>query len=300
MSQQQLGHGTSAGQQQQRATQERAPISEVGTREDVGALFLLQQPSSVPVQQQRAPVSQVGIDDVYDNEVSQLTSSITLEDPFFESHKSRTIDPALQTPIARSDNNNTFTTTNINVIGSHPSSQSGSRPPSHTHSRSSSQIGSRPPSQNHLHHSSAQMLSSTHHSSVQMLSSTPHGVGTMSTNDDVSFDDDFAEDAQMNRLFDEEFLGGTIIGKTQQCSTPTFDNVAPYFEGVHPDFIMQRLKLIKPEILNHLKLKPFYKSYCSWEKLTDQKNKTLSFFRKLPEQLQGTVFNFLNLFHYFL
>jgi hypothetical protein len=131
------------------------------------------------------------------------------------------------------------------------------------------------------------MLSSTHHSSAQMLSSTPHGVGTTSTNDDDSFDDDFAKDAQMNRLFDEEFLGGTIIGERQQCSTPIFDNVAPDFEGVpHPDFIMQRLKLIKPEILNHLKLKPFYKSYCSWEKLsTDQTNKTLSFFRKLPEQL---------------
>jgi hypothetical protein len=313
VSQQQLGNRTAADQQQQQASllpQERAPVAQVGIHEDVGALLLLQQPcqqaqllaqqwwaslgqqeqvplgwqepaSSVLVQQQRAPASQVGIDDVYDNEVSQLTSSIALEDLFFESRMSRIIDSVFQTPVASSNNNNTLTTTNVNLICLHPSPQSGSHPPSHSHSCSSSQIGSRPPSQN-----------CSRHSSSQILSSTPHSTGTTNTNDDDLFDDNFAEDTQMNHLFEEELLGRTIIGETQQCSTPTFDNVAPDFEGVHPDFIMQHLKLIKPEILKHLKLKPLYKSY-SWEKLSiDQKNKTLSFFRKLPEQLKGTVFNF--------
>jgi hypothetical protein len=54
---------------------------------------------------------------------------------------------------------------------------------------------------------------------------------------------------------------------------------------------MQCLKLIRPEILNQFKLKPYYKSYCSWEKLSkEQRNKTVSFFHKLPEQLRSKFF----------
>jgi hypothetical protein len=121
VSQQQLGNGTAALVQQQQASappQEWAPVAHVGVREDAGALLLLQQQhqqaqlaqqdqaslgqqdqaslgqqervSSVPVQQQRAPVAQVGFDDdVFDHEVSQLTTSIALEDPFLASHTSR-------------------------------------------------------------------------------------------------------------------------------------------------------------------------------------------------------------------
>ena len=173
VSQQQLGNGTAASVQQQRASllpQERAPVAHGGVREDAGALLLLQQQhqqanlakqqraslgqqeqaSSVPVQQQRVPVSQVRMDeDAFDNEVSQLTSTMNFEDSFLETRNSRsTFDPVLRTPVASSNNNNTFTTVNVNLIGSRPSSQSGSRPASRSHSRSSSQIGSRPPSRN--------------------------------------------------------------------------------------------------------------------------------------------------------
>jgi hypothetical protein len=313
VSQPQLGNGTAAsGQQQQRASllpQERAPVAHGGVREDAGALLLLQQQhqqanlakqqraslgqqeqaSSVPVQQQRVPVSQVRMDeDAFDNEVSQLTSTMNFEDSFLETRNSRsTFDPVLRTPVASSNNNNTFTTVNVNLIGSRPSSQSGSRPASRSHSRSSSQIGSRPPSRNNSRTSLA-----------SVLPSTPRDTPFINTNTDNTDDDDllndFSEDAQMNHLFEEEMLDGTIIGETQQGSNPTLDNVAPDFEGVHPDYIMHRLKLIKPDILTHLKLKPFYKSYSSWEKLsTEQKNKTVSFFRKLPEQLRGIVFFFV-------
>jgi hypothetical protein len=107
------------------------------------------------------------------------------------------------------------------------------------------------------------------------------------------FEEDFAEDAQMNHLFDQEILQQTIDGggETQQTS----HNVAPDFEGVSLDYIMQRLKLIKPDLLHQLKLKPFYKSYCSWEKLSnEQRNKAVSFFHKLPEPLRGK-FMFCNL-----
>jgi hypothetical protein len=78
-------------------------------------------------------------------------------------------------------------------------------------------MGSRPPSQNHSRPSSAQM---------------PHGTSLVitNTNDDNLFEEDFAEDAQMNHLFDEELLDGTIIGETQQSFTPSFDSVAPDLE----------------------------------------------------------------------
>jgi hypothetical protein len=68
------------------------------------------------------------------------------------------------------------------------------------------------------------------------------------------------------------------------------DQYAPDFEVVHPDHIMTNLKLIKPEVLAHFGLKPFYKSYCSWDKLSiDQKNKALSFFQKFPGHLRGEL-----------
>ncbi len=60
----------------------------------------------------------------------------------------------------------------------------------------------------------------------------PHGTSLVitNTNDDNLFEEDFAEDAQMNHLFDEELLDGTIIGETQQSFTPSFDSVAPDLE----------------------------------------------------------------------
>jgi hypothetical protein len=85
------------------------------------------------------------------------------------------------------------------------------------------------------------------------------------------------------------------------CEDPNTDGIvdqfAPDFEAVHPDHIITNLKLIKPEVLVRFGLKPFYKSYCSWDKLSvEQKNKALSFFRKLPEYLRGefslTIFVF--------
>jgi hypothetical protein len=61
--------------------------------------------------------------------------------------------------------------------------------------------------------------------------------------------------------------------------------------------------------LKDLGLKEFYKSYFSWEKMTnDQKNKTLSYFQALPEELQGMslvlllqffLIHFINLFSFF-
>jgi hypothetical protein len=62
---------------------------------------------------------------------------------------------------------------------------------------------------------------------------------------------------------------------------------------------MKRMKAIEKDQLKDLGLKEFYKSYFSWEKMTnDQKNKTLSYFRALPEELQGM--SLVLLLHFFL
>jgi hypothetical protein len=269
--------------------QERALAARAGIREDAGALLLLQQQQQQPQsaqqhwaslghqqrasllsqqnqaylgqQELQAPIAQVGIHyNGFDHEGSQLASSIANEDPY---------DPAFQTPVARSSS-----------ITSFVSAKSGSRPPLHSYSKTSFQISSHPPLQNDSCPSSAQMLPGA-------------SLVVTNTDDGNLFEEDFAEDTQMNHLFDKELLQKTIFagGETQ----PTSDNVAPDFEGVSLDCIMQHLKLLRPDLLHQLKLKPFYKSYCSWEKLSnEQRNKAVSFFHKLPEPLRGK-FLFYNL-----
>lgn len=79
-----------------------------------------------------------------------------------------------------------------------------------------------------------------------------------------------------------------LVKPWQRTATTTQENIPTDFDGVHNDFILKRLKELKPELLADLNLKSFYKSYSVWQKLTDdQKNKTVSYFRKLPLQLRG-------------
>jgi len=100
-----------------------------------------------------------------------------------------------------------------------------------------------------------------------------------------------------NSNLSEDSMGTDPNDNIISCEDPNTDSIvdrfAPDFEAVHPDHIMTNLKLIKPEVLVHFGLKPFYKSYCSWDKLSvEQKNKALSFFRKLPEHLRGELSRF--------
>ena len=65
-------------------------------------------------------------------------------------------------------------------------------------------------------------------------------------------------------------------------------SLIPEWDGCLPDVIIKRLKALDKEELQPLGIKEFYKSYGSWEKMTmDQRNKTVSFFRTLPEEMQG-------------
>ena len=86
-----------------------------------------------------------------------------------------------------------------------------------------------------------------------------------------------------------------LVKPRQRTATTT--HVLTDFDGVNIDFILKRLKELKPELLADLNLKSFYKSYSVWQKLTDdQKNKTVSYFRKLPLQLRGKYLFLLFLF----
>ncbi len=68
-----------------------------------------------------------------------------------------------------------------------------------------------------------------------------------------------------------------------QPSTPI-----PEWDGCKPDAVMKRLKSITKEELTSIGRREFYKLYSSWEKMMlDQRNKTVSYFRSLPEELQG-------------
>jgi hypothetical protein len=54
---------------------------------------------------------------------------------------------------------------------------------------------------------------------------------------------------------------------------------------------MAKVKTLKPNFLEEKGLRPFYKSYICWEKMTaDQRDKAAAWFRRLPPNLQGLKF----------
>ena len=55
-----------------------------------------------------------------------------------------------------------------------------------------------------------------------------------------------------------------------------------------PDVVLAKLKQIKPEVFERFGLRPFYKSYIYWEKMTgEQRNKAVAWYRKLSPEIQG-------------
>jgi hypothetical protein len=63
------------------------------------------------------------------------------------------------------------------------------------------------------------------------------------------------------------------------------------WESISPNIIIKWLKAISPDTISSLKMRKFYKSYPTWDKMTqDQKNKALAWYCSLPEALQG-MFN---------
>jgi hypothetical protein len=73
----------------------------------------------------------------------------------------------------------------------------------------------------------------------------------------------------------------------QQEQLPS-NGTPPKWEDVPPDAIMAKLKSLKHEFLESKGLRPFYKSYSCWEKMTaDQRDKAAAWFRRLPAHIQG-------------
>jgi hypothetical protein len=73
----------------------------------------------------------------------------------------------------------------------------------------------------------------------------------------------------------------------------------PEWEDIPPDIIMATVKKLKPELLEGKGLRPFYKSYNSWEKMTaEQHDKAISWFRRLPANITRFVPLFLFYFSF--
>lgn len=117
-----------------------------------------------------------------------------------------------------------------------------------------------------------------------------------SADDDEQMDDLLDEDSddELLRRVNNNLQRQPFNDMTNLCSTTPSPNASsesgaiPEWAGCTQDAIMKRMKAIDKDQLKDLGLKEFYKSYFSWEKMTnDQKNKTLSYFRALPEELQG-------------
>jgi hypothetical protein len=65
----------------------------------------------------------------------------------------------------------------------------------------------------------------------------------------------------------------------------------PEWDGCNPDHVLRGLKAIPKPELEAIGKREFYKSYTSWSRMTPfQRNKTLSYFRSLPEEMQGLFF----------
>jgi hypothetical protein len=66
----------------------------------------------------------------------------------------------------------------------------------------------------------------------------------------------------------------------------------PEWDACNPDNVLRRLKAIPKMELEAIGKREFYKSYMSWSHMTrDQQNKSVSYFRSLPEEMQGLFFN---------
>jgi hypothetical protein len=81
--------------------------------------------------------------------------------------------------------------------------------------------------------------------------------------------------------------------------------VPPEWEGVSPDMVLKSLKALKADVLQPAGLREYYKSYPSWAKMKpDQRNKALSWFRSLPDNLQGLFYSllifYINFLFYFI
>jgi hypothetical protein len=136
-----------------------------------------------------------------------------------------------------------------------------------------------------------------------MQNAADDDLGGAQRSDDILDDEDSDEEvlSRVNRNLQREqepFSDRTNLsrrtpspnGSSEPCKISEWD-------GCTQDAIIKHLKAIDPDQLKDLGIREFFKSYLSWEKLTnDQKNKTVSYIRSLPEELQGLFFSLYSFF----
>jgi hypothetical protein len=121
--------------------------------------------------------------------------------------------------------------------------------------------------------------------------------------------DDDAPHTEDEDRYEEESIGeagGVVIQETQDREDYLVEHMQqqqqqpvqlvdsnptpPEWEGLNPDIVLKCLKAVKTDSLRVHGLRDFFKSYSSWVKMTpEQRNKSLSWFRSLPENLQGLL-----------
>jgi hypothetical protein len=188
--------------------------------------------------------------------------------------------------------------------------------------RSSSSDMSLPLQRNHFHNSSSSsknvdsrrssssnnvdMQRSSSYSSENVDSRRSSYVGnadyrrsSSSTSSTISRHNNNNEDGQLplsNVTNTLELLSSAV----DQSQNPS--SLIPEWDGCTPDAILKQLKALQKDELAGFGMREFYKSYSSWEKMSiEQRNKMVSYFRTLPEELQGlyvVLFTFLLLFFF--
>ena len=127
-------------------------------------------------------------------------------------------------------------------------------------------------------------LSHTSSKNNLSASSSHPGLNNDLFNDDDDNDDDDAE---------EDILGDSGEGLDELAATASSTTPSDW-DGISPDHVIARLKLIKQDVCEQHGFQPFYKSYTQWEKMTmDQRNESLAWFCKLPDHLKGKLIFFM-------
>jgi hypothetical protein len=119
-----------------------------------------------------------------------------------------------------------------------------------------------------------------------------------STNYSLSFLEDDEEEVS-----DDDHNNNNVIESNQNNNNNNnAESDTPHdWEDASPDVVMAKLKQIKAEVYEKVGLKPFYKSYNTWEKMMlDQRKKAYAWYRRLTPDVRGIVFcDKLNICFYF-
>jgi hypothetical protein len=108
-------------------------------------------------------------------------------------------------------------------------------------------------------------------------------------NDDDSASDEFLDDYNNSAGYgSQRCTESNHIQSFNQREQLSLSGTPAEWEDVPPDAIMAKFITLKPDFLESMGLRPFFKSYNSWEKMTaEQCDKAAAWFRRLPSNAQG-------------